>query len=89
MRRSSSCHSAQLLQGAEIKPGQVNKPEMRGVLGRVPTHDDAADQPVRILHRCQAVSMIVPQNTGTVECSRTGGKKTAAFGCKPGRPQPF
>jgi hypothetical protein len=61
---------------------------MHGVLGRVPTHDDAADKPVRILHRCQAVSMIVPQNTGTVECGRTGGKKTAAFGRKPGQ-QPF
>jgi hypothetical protein len=61
---------------------------MRGVLDRVPTHDDAADKPVRILHRCKAVSMIVPQNTGTVECGRTGGKKTAAFGRKPGQ-QPF
>ena len=58
---------------------------MRGVLGRMPIHDDAADQPVRILHRCKAVSMLVPQNTGTVEYSRTGGKKTAAFGRKPGQ----
>jgi hypothetical protein len=32
--------------------------------------------------------MIVPQNTGTVECGRTGGKKTAAFGRQPGQ-QPF
>jgi hypothetical protein len=32
--------------------------------------------------------MIVPQDTGTVECGRTGGKKTAAFGRQPG-PQPF
>jgi len=57
-------------------------------LGRVPTHDDAVDKPVRILHRYKAVSMIVPQNTGTVECGRIGGKKTAAFGRKPGQ-QPF
>ena len=58
---------------------------MRGILSRVPTHDDAADKLIRILHRCKPVSMIVLQNTGAVEYSRTGGKKTEAFGRKPGR----
>jgi hypothetical protein len=35
---------------------------MRGVLSRVPIHDDAADKPVRILHRCKAVSMILKKS---------------------------
>ena len=57
---------------------------MRGVLDRVPTHDDAADQPVRILHRCQAVSMIVCRKIGELlSAAGLAARKQQRLGVSP------